>query len=320
MRKQEFLARFAALLILIGLPVGILVTQSVSLPVAHGDSKVIDLVATRPDAGGWSPEVIRVNKGDTVRLRITATDVVHGFAIGQLGIDVGNIVPGKVTEVEFVADKVGRFTYYCNAWCSPDHYRMRGTLEVVDPEIPEAVPLSQGEPKAAGLDLDSAHEAMFYPSGKPSAARGQTLAKGIQLPAAGDLRSQSPSALFSRLRQGSLSDSETWDLIAYLWSTSTTPERLAAGRALYTKNCTGCHGETGQGNGPGSRTLKNPGPANFTNARTMAGGSSDLYYAKIRRGGMGTGMPYWGTIFTEEETRSLVDYLWTFVFAEEKQE
>ncbi len=25
-------------------------------------------------------------------------------------------------------------------------------------------------------------------------------------------------------------------------------------------------------------------------------------------------MPYWGTIFTKDETWSIVDYLWTFLF------
>ena len=44
----------------------------------------------------------------------------------------------------------------------------------------------------------------------------------------------------------------------------------------------------------------------------MVGGSSERYYAKTRRGGMGTGMPYWGPIFTEDETWSLVEFLWTF--------
>ena len=61
-------------------------------------------------------------------------------------------------------------------------------------------------------------------------------------------------------------------------------------------------------------------PTDFTDARTMAGGSSQIYYAKIQRGGMGTGMPYWGTIFTEEETWSIVDYLWTFLFKDVKTE
>ena len=139
-----------------------------------------------------------------------------------------------------------------------------------------------------------------------------------------------------------LSDEEVWDLVAYLWLNATTPERLAMGETLYAKNCAACHGETGGGDGPGGRYLEEqptmdsttvvtthgetghgdewPGghlgkqPTDFTDARTMAGGSSDIYYAKIRRGGMGTGMPYWGTIFTEEETWSVVDYLWTFLF------
>ncbi len=35
----------------------------------------------------------------------------------------------------------------------------------------------------------------------------------------------------------------------------------------------------------------------------------DVLYAKIRRGGMGTDMPNFGTVFTPEETWALVDYL-----------
>ncbi len=38
---------------------------------------------------------------------------------------------------------------------------------------------------------------------------------------------------------------------------------------------------------------------------------SDVLYAKIRRGGMGTDMPNFGTLFTPDETWALVEYLWT---------
>ena len=323
MNKQELLARCAVLLIIVGFPVSVFAYQYVYLPATHGEAKVIDLVARAPEAGGWLPEVITVNKGDTVRLRITGHDVVHGFAIGRLGIDVGPIIPGDVTTVEFVADEVGRFTYYCNVWCSPYHYRMRGTLEVVDPAAPDAPLAAEEGPSFAGLDIDSPHEAEFYPASPPSAARGRALADQIELPDLDDLRGQSPSAVFQTIRQGeaaaSLSDEEVWDLVAYLWLGATTPERLSQGEALYAKNCVGCHGEAGGGDGPGSRYLEEP-PTDFTNARTMAGGSSQIYYAKIRRGGMGTGMPYWGTIFTEEETWSIVDYLWIFLFKDAKTE
>jgi len=317
MDRQELLALFAVLLIIVGFPVTIFAYQYLYLPTTYGQVKVIELVARAPEAGGWTPEVITVNRGDIVRLRIIGQDVMHGFAIGKMGIDAGPIIPGEVTTVEFVADRVGRFTYYCNVWCSPYHYRMRGTLEVMDPVAPGTLPIAEGGPDFVELDIDSPHEAKFYPTGQPSAARGRTLAERVELPPLGDLRVESPSSVFQAIRMETgadlLSDEEIWDLVAYLWTTTTTPERLAVGKALYAKNCAACHGESGAGDGPGGRYLGER-PASFTDARSMAGGSSQIYYAKIRRGGMGTGMPYWGTIFTEEETWEIVDYLWTFLF------
>jgi cytochrome c oxidase subunit 2 len=317
MSKEELIALIALFIIVVGFPIGVFAYQRVYLPASYGDVKVINLVAQVPKAGGWSPEVITVNKGDTVQLRITSPDVVHGFAIGGMGIDAGQILPGKVTTVQFVADKAGQFTFYCNVWCSPFHYRMRGTLEVVDPTA-SGQSLNGTEGSAStfeDLDIDAPHEAEFYPLTTPSATRGQALAAKNKLPVAGDLRSQSPSAVFQTIEGSTepLSDEEIWDLVAHLWSTTTTPERLTTGKALYAKNCASCHGEEGAGDGPGKRYLEHE-PTDFTAAKTMAGGTSEIYYAKIRRGGMGTGMPYWGTIFGEEETWSLVDYLWTFMF------
>jgi cytochrome c len=140
---------------------------------------------------------------------------------------------------------------------------------------------------------------------------------GIELLAESTLRARRPSDQFRVLRNdeslGRLSDSDLWDVIAYLWFAATTPQALRTGEALYAKNCVGCHGEAGDGQGPGSPYLEHAA-TDFTAPETMAGGTSQIYFAKIRRGGMGTGMPYWGTIFTEEETWSIVDYLWTFLF------
>ena len=42
-----------------------------------------------------------------------------------------------------------------------------------------------------------------------------------------------------------------------------TPEIIAKGKELFEKNCTSCHGASGQGNGPAAGTM-NPGPRNFT--------------------------------------------------------
>jgi mono/diheme cytochrome c family protein len=200
---------------------------------------------------------------------------------------------------------------------------MRGTLEVVDPDAPDAPPIAEGESDFTHLDIDSAHEAEFYPLTRPSVERGRAIAHRTGQSAPDDLRGQSPSVVYQDIRReqaaASLSDEETWDLVAHYWSTTTTPERLATGRALYDKNCAACHGATGGGDGPGGRYLEKR-PVDFTRAQGMAGGSSDIYYAKIRRGGMGTGMPYWGPVFSEEETWSIVDYLWTFLFDDAREE
>jgi mono/diheme cytochrome c family protein len=106
-------------------------------------------------------------------------------------------------------------------------------------------------------------------------------------------------------------DQDRWDVVAYLWSLATSAERLALGRRLYATNCAACHGERGAGDGPGGKYQPKK-PADFIEARRMLAGTAALYIAKIRRGGMGTGMPYWGNIFTEEELAALGDYLWSF--------
>jgi cytochrome c oxidase subunit 2 len=333
MNRQEIMALGAVLLILIAFPVGVFAYQRANLQASEENLKVISLVAQVPQAGGWKPQVITVNKGDTVQLRITGRDVVHGFAIGRLGVDVGRILPGETATVEFTADRVGRYTFYCNIWCSPFHYRMRGTLEVVDPLAPYQLPVSEGAPAdpLQGLDIDAPHQAEYYPVVPSSAILGKLIYErlaGPDLPGPEELQSlreQSPSAVFVALREGrflgatrglgqALTLEETWDVVAYLWSLTTTAQDLALGEGLYAKNCAACHGETGGGDGPGARYLEGA-PVDFTDAKTMAGGTHQIYEAKTRRGGMGTGMPNWGAIFTVQELRSLIDYLWTFLFS-----
>lgn len=77
----------------------------------------------------FEPSTLTVGKGDIVKLIITSADVTHGFVIDEFGISE-TIEPGKMINVEFVADKAGTFTYYCNIPCGAGHSNMRGTLEV----------------------------------------------------------------------------------------------------------------------------------------------------------------------------------------------
>jgi mono/diheme cytochrome c family protein len=52
----------------------------------------------------------------------------------------------------------------------------------------------------------------------------------------------------------------------------------------------------------------------------QAGASDLLYYAKLVRGGMGTSMPYWGTIYTEEELWAVIAYLRSLAFSNQARD
>lgn len=78
-------------------------------------------------------EELRVEKGDRVILRMISTDVYHGFALPAFGINEVLIKPGEVSEVEFVADKVGSFLFYCTLQCGTAHQNLKAKLTVVEP-------------------------------------------------------------------------------------------------------------------------------------------------------------------------------------------
>ena len=77
----------------------------------------------------FTPSTIEVNEGDTVKLTITSIDVTHGFSLPEFGVD-GRLEPNQTTTVEFIADKVGTFTFACNVLCGAGHSTMNGTLIV----------------------------------------------------------------------------------------------------------------------------------------------------------------------------------------------
>ncbi len=77
------------------------------------------------------PSTITVKKGDTVKLIVTSIDVHHGLAIPQFGVNL-NLPPHVPETVQFVADKAGQFSFYCDVYCGAGHRGMRGTLIVTE--------------------------------------------------------------------------------------------------------------------------------------------------------------------------------------------
>jgi cytochrome c oxidase subunit II len=111
----------------------------ISVPAPGADAEsVVEAVVSQPEvkeftmiAKQWEfdPGVIRVNKGDTVRLFVKSIDVAHGFALPDFGVNE-RLNPEQTVEVEFVADKTGTFTFFCSVQCGSGHSHMNGQLIV----------------------------------------------------------------------------------------------------------------------------------------------------------------------------------------------
>jgi len=81
----------------------------------------------------FTPDIVRVKKGEKVFIHITnieqAHDATHGFAIDSYNINL-SLEPGEHADVTFVADVPGVFPLYCTEFCSALHLEMAGYLLV----------------------------------------------------------------------------------------------------------------------------------------------------------------------------------------------
>lgn len=62
----------------------------------------------------FSPAIMTVNKGDSVKILFKNSGGMHNFVIDELGVETPVIQSGKEASVEFVANKAGTFEYYCS--------------------------------------------------------------------------------------------------------------------------------------------------------------------------------------------------------------
>lgn len=335
--KKERLARWVVILLVlvaIGIPLG-------SLWLSNDREVSYELHARMPENGGWSIDTIQAKVGQPVHLRMTSDDVVHGFAVSRSDRPSLELLPGEFTDTTLTFDRPGKYTFYCTRWCGANHWRMRGTIEVTgegEPIPPDPQPLFL----KLGIDVDQPQNAEVTPVIPASAERGAQFADDLPAYALekDTYLASSPAVLWMRLRAeptlASLSDDDLWDAVAWIWQRQTTPEALQNGRELYTTNCAACHGESGKGDGvmvrglpvwdpsvhtSGEKDHQPTGeglvsPPDFSDPKVLLGASPALLEGKIIRGGMGTGMPYWGSIFTRDQIEAVVSYLYTFAWAQ----
>jgi cytochrome c oxidase subunit 2 len=83
---------------------------------------------------GMSPSVIRVLPGQRVRFVVGTDDVMHGFAINELGVNLA-LVPGRASRSADVHVTLAEGTYaiHCSVFCGLGHGSMKARLIVGSP-------------------------------------------------------------------------------------------------------------------------------------------------------------------------------------------
>ena len=133
-------------LIFLSLALAVAIPLSIQFFPAQAKTRIISLEAKKY---GYSPSRIIVNQGDTVILKPTSLDATHGFLLDGYPLefimrkgatflkytwedDDGGLQSDwdRVPEVEFVAEKAGKFTFRCTQTCGNLHPFMTGELIV----------------------------------------------------------------------------------------------------------------------------------------------------------------------------------------------
>jgi cytochrome c oxidase subunit 2 len=139
------------ILIILTFTMAVAIPLSFQLLPAETRTHLISLEAKKY---GYSPSRIIVNQGDKIVLEPTSLDATHGFLLDghpieftmRKGVtflkytwqdDDGKLQADwdRVSEVEFVADKSGKFTFRCTQTCGNLHPFMTGEL-IVKPNNP----------------------------------------------------------------------------------------------------------------------------------------------------------------------------------------
>lgn len=95
---------------------------------AEPAERVIKITARKFE---YTPNEVILKKGEPVVLEFATQDVLMGFNAPELGVRT-DIVPGRVSRVRVVPQKVGTFTYLCDIFCGIGHEDMNGKIIVVE--------------------------------------------------------------------------------------------------------------------------------------------------------------------------------------------
>ncbi|MBI2313860.1 MAG: c-type cytochrome [Betaproteobacteria bacterium] len=88
------------------------------------------------------------------------------------------------------------------------------------------------------------------------------------------------------------------------------------GRDFYMKNCATCHGTLGDGKGPRAYFI-NPKPRNFLEPGPRAGFNRPFLFEATARGRLGTEMPAWNKVLSNQEIANVAEFVFQAFIAPE---
>ena len=133
-------------------------------------------------------EPLVVPVGKTVQVLVTASDVIHAFALPAFGVKI-DAVPGRTNHVWFKAERTGVFYGQCSELCGVDHAFMPIEIRVVTEAEFAAWIASKGGSMTKAADEAAAAAAV---AAAPSAVTAEAAAAAA--PAATDPASPAPAS------------------------------------------------------------------------------------------------------------------------------
>lgn len=120
--------KLSSITALLCLTLSVIGIHQVFADVAEGDEQVIKIDASR---FSFRPDGLVLKKGVPVILEFTSKDAIMGFNAPGLKTRA-DIIPGKVTRVRIVPEKIGVIAFFCDIFCGSGHEDMTGTITVID--------------------------------------------------------------------------------------------------------------------------------------------------------------------------------------------
>ncbi|MGF6349077.1 cytochrome c oxidase subunit II [Variovorax sp. W2I14] len=142
-----------------------------------------------------NPLVVPVNK--KVRIITTANDVIHAFAVPQLGVKQ-DAIPGFVRDTWFRAEAVGDYYGQCQELCGKEHAYMPIHVKVVSSA--DYTTWVAAKRKEAAAKLDDPDQGLG--AARDAGARREGLRRQLRSLPPGQRQGRGPDQAAGRLRQG----------------------------------------------------------------------------------------------------------------------